>query len=69
MSANICVDQNSPPPKEENVEMENLLEPTLSPKVVFTSNEQKVILKHYNYENVILHHRALKKEKYRLKIG
>ena len=43
MSANICVDQNSPP-KQENVEMENLLESTSSPKVVFTSNEQKVIL-------------------------
>ena len=42
MSANICVDQNSPSPKEENVERENLLES--SPKVVFTSNEQKVIL-------------------------
>ena len=42
MSANICVDQNSPSPKEENVERENLLES--SPKVIFTSNEQKVIL-------------------------
>ena len=49
MSANICVDQNSPP-KEENVEKENLLESIPSTKIVFTSNEEKVIM---NFINLI----------------
>ena len=53
MSANICVDQNSPSPKEENVERENLLES--SPKVVFTSNEQKVILNFTKLKNNPIH--------------
>ena len=47
MSANICVDQNSPP-KEENVEKENLLESIPSTKIVFTSNEEKVIMNFIN---------------------